>query len=202
MQETAHHTIRCKKDKFIQAMDKQLIALIKKEYPALSDIDNLYISELFSRIRNNPNARTILIEARRRTLAPLDFSLAKQALCNFQLPEGWGDFLLDLAKPLIEGIPLDMIYVSTANPWLITLVKMVIIHGLFIKKGRKEEENAIITRSDSIEIARDEAYAESLAVNAQELLNILKLMPTLRDGRTRLFRRMLSCIEEILETPY
>lgn len=174
-------------------MDTQLLSLIKREYPALSDIENVYISDLFSRIRNNPNARTIFIEARRRT--PMDLSLAKEALRNFQLPEGWGDFLLDLAKPLIEGIPLEMI---TADPWLITLVKMVLIHGLFIKKGRKEDENAIITRSDSIEIARDEAYAESLAVNAQELLDVLALMPKLRNGETRLFQRMVSCIEQII----
>lgn len=179
-------------------MDVRLISLIKREYPALSDIDNLYISDLFYRIHNNPNARALFIEAR-RTPMPLDLSLAKETLRNFQLPEGWGELLLDLAKPLIEGIPLEMI---TPNPWLITLVKLVLIHGLFIKKGRRENENAIITRSDSIEIARDEAYAESLTVNAQELLDVLALMPKLRNGGTRLFKRMLSCIETILDTPY
>ena len=180
-------------------MEKKLIALIQKEYPALSDVENF--SSLFAHIHNDPNARTILIEGRRRTPLDFDFDLARP-LGNFQLPKGWGDFLIDLTKPLIEGMPLDMISVYTSDPLLITLVKMVIIHSLFVKKGRKEEGDMVITRSDSIEIARDEAYAESLAVNAQELLNILKLMPTLRDGRTRLFRRMLSCIEEILETPY
>lgn len=68
---------------------------------------------------------------------------------------------------------------------------MIIVHSLFIKKGRKTED-AIMTRSDTAEIARDEAYAESLALSAQEFLNILKLMPT------RLFQRMLTCIEDIL----
>jgi hypothetical protein len=130
-------------------------------------------------------------------------SLAKEALRNFQLPKGWGDLLLDLAKPLIEGIPLRVIDFSTFafDPCLLLLVKIILLHGLFVKKGTKEE-NAIITRGDSIEITRDEAYSESLAVSAQELLDVLKLMPTLRNGGTRLFRRMLSCIDNILETPY
>lgn len=52
-------------EKFISSMDRQLIALIKKEYPALSDIDNLYISVMFSRIRNNPNARLCAVRTGR-----------------------------------------------------------------------------------------------------------------------------------------
>ena len=86
-------------------MEKQLISSMKRKYPSLSDIEDVYICDFFSRIRNESNARTIFIEARRRTLAPMpmDLSSAKEALRNFQLPEGWGDLLLDLAKPLIEG---------------------------------------------------------------------------------------------------
>lgn len=80
------------------------------------------------------------------------------------------------------------------DPFLILLVKMILFHALFVEKEQKE--NA------SIELTRDEAYAESLAGTAQELLDVLKFMPILRNGGTRLFRRMLSCIEELLETPY
>lgn len=175
-------------------MDRQLISFIKKKYPSISHIDDLYISDLFSRIRNDSNARRILIEARQSTLAPMNLDLARQALRNFKLPEGWGDLLLSLTNPLIEQIPgFDF---STLDPSLSLLLKMIIFHALFVNKEGNGRENA------SSELTRDEAYAESLAGTAQELLDVLRLMPSLRNGGTRLFQRMLSCINNLLETPY
>lgn len=40
----------------------------------------------------------------RHTLAPVNLHSAM--LRNFQLPEGWGNFLVDLARPLVEELPI------------------------------------------------------------------------------------------------
>lgn len=59
---------------------------------------------LFWDIRENPNNKRILPKSKHslEQLAPPSYM---EALDRWQLPEGWGDFLLSLTNPLIEGIP-------------------------------------------------------------------------------------------------
>ncbi len=122
-----------------------------------------------------------------------------------ELPEGWGDLLLSLTNPLIEGIPLGMtsamIYNYTTHPSLVLLLKLLVAYTIFAKRSRKDDaENAIITRGDSIEMEKIDAYFWSKTSNAQELWDVLKLMPRLRNGGTRLLPRLISGMKQILDT--
>ncbi len=182
---------------------EKTFTLIKREYPFFSKMENSEILDLIGQVNTLPNARSIFIDMR-HTLAPVNLPLAQEMLRNFQLPEGWGNLLVDLSKPLLENIPTAATFTcSLLDPSLIALIQTILVHSLLLKKGKKAED-AVLTRGDSIEIARDEAYAESLALNAQDLLSIFQLMPKLRlrSRGTCLFSRMLDCIKGILETPY
>lgn len=175
-------------------MDKQLVSVIKQKYPSISGTDDLHIYYLFSKIQDNSDARRVLLETKQNVLAPMDLNLARQTLRELELPEGWGNFLLSLTNPLIEKIPLGEFDFSTVDPFLDLLLKMIIFHALFVNKEGNRQENG--------ELTRDEAFADSLAGTAQELLDVLKLMPKLRNGGIRLFQRMLSCINKLMETTY
>lgn len=174
---------------------------VKRKYPALSDIKDIYLSDVVSRIQGNENARTILVESRRIS-TPINFTSINQALLDhFQLPEGWGDLLVDLTKPLVEGISSEMTSAMLHNiiytdPMLILLVKLILLHALFAQ-GKHE----IRTRSEALREAKDDAFCDSLASSAQELLDVLTIIPKLRGGGTRLLERMLHCINALLNTP-
>lgn len=68
-----------------------------------------------------------------------------------------------------------LITAYTSDPYLTLLLKLVLIHAIFTKSGKKGLEDSIITRGDYAMITKDDAHLGALASNAQELL--LHVMP-------------------------
>ena len=73
------------------------------------------------------------------------------------------------------GMSSTLITAYTSDPYLTLLLKLVLIHAIFTKSGKKGPEDSIITRGDYAMITKDDAHLGALASNAQELL--LHVMP-------------------------
>ena len=90
-----------------------------------------------------------------------------------------GDLLVSLTTPLVEGIPSGMtaetIEAAIQSSPLMLLVRVILIYAA------SEKEPSICP----------------MVFDAQELLDVLKLMPKLRNGGHRLFPRMLDCIQRL-----
>ena len=93
-----------------------------------------------------------------------------------------------------------MISQFASDPALVLLLKLLVAYTTFVTRGKKDTENAIITRGDSSEMLADDAYFGSITLQAQELFDLLKVMPKLRNGGTRLLPRMVACIDKIVNS--
>lgn len=104
---------------------EKALTLTKTGYPALKDINDHQLRSLLQEIRDNPDKKRGLLESK-YSLKQLEPSSYMEAINQWQLPEGWGDFLLSLTNPIIEGIP-SVLYDSCClyKPYLILLLKLV-----------------------------------------------------------------------------
>lgn len=95
-------------------------------------------------------------------------------------------------------MPVELLLDHIADPYLGLVLKLVIIYSIFSQRGRKDPETSIMTRSDTFNMADTDDYLVTLALKAEEVLNILEVMPKLRNGGTRLFPRLLDCISTLV----
>lgn len=122
-----------------------------------------------------------------------------------RIPYGWGTLLRFLTSPLLEGIsspeslPLTVLIGYTQDPTLLLLLKFIVTYSIMAKAGRKDPEDEIITRSEAQAQVKEKSALWTIGENAQELLDLLKLMPKLRNGGARLLPRLVACIDKILE---
>lgn len=133
----------------------------------------------------------------------LDESRFGLDLTTLDLPEGWGDFLLSITNPLVEGIPLGMtsalISQFASDPALLLLLKLLVAYTMFVTRGKKDTENAIITRGDSSEMLADDAYFGSITLQAQEksFSTFSKLCLSLGTGEPGSFREWLLVLTRL-----
>lgn len=122
-----------------------------------------------------------------------------------RIPYGWGTLLRFLTGPLLEGIgspgslPLTVLIDYTPDPTLLLLLKCIVTYSIMAKSGRKDPEDEIITRSEAQHAVKEGNALWVIGENAQEMLDLLRLMPKLRNGRARLLPRLVTCIDKILE---
>lgn len=62
-----------------------------------------------------------------------------------------------------------MISQFASDPALVLLLKLLVAYTTFVTRGKKDTENAIITRGDSSEMLADDAYFGSITLQAQEV---------------------------------
>lgn len=60
------------------------------------------------------------------------------------------------------------------------LLKLVLIYAIYSGNGQED------------------AHLGAIAGSAQELLDVLKILPKLRNGGPRCFQRLINCIEQML----
>ena len=122
-----------------------------------------------------------------------------------RIPYGWGTLLRFLTSPLLEGIsspeslPLTVLIEYTQDPTLLLLLKFLVTYSIMAKAGRKDPEDEILTRSEAQHTVKESNALWAIGENAQEILDLLKLMPKLRNGGARLLPRLVACIDKILE---
>lgn len=131
-------------------MNNQLCTLLRQEYSALRGLNDDQLNLLADRAKNNSQAIKNRLIQHKHSLEPVDSTKVDSALTTLELPEGWGDFLLSITNPLIEGIPLGMtsalISQFASDPALVLLLKLLVAYTTFVTRGKKDTENAIITR--------------------------------------------------------
>lgn len=156
----------------------------KRKYPAIADVPDIRLLSLRDAIQGNPDRKRVLLESKHSEVAP-SRETYMEALDQWQLPEGWGDLMLSLTNPLIEGIPLGisstMLATYAGDPYLTQLLKLVLIYALF-------------TESDN---ERDATHVGAM-MRAQDLNDLLTWMPRLRHGGTRFLQRLVRCIKSII----
>ena len=129
----------------------------------------------------------------------------KSFLAMGRIPYEWGTLVRFLTSPLLEGIsspeslPLTVLIAYTQVPTLLLLLKIIVTYSTMAKAGRKDPEDEIITRSEAQAQVKESSALCTIGENAQELLDLLKLLPTLRNGGARLLPRLVACIDKILE---
>lgn len=89
-------------------MNNQLCTLLRQEYSALRGLNDDQLNLLADRAKNQSQAIKNRLIQHKHSLEPVDSTKVDSALTTLELPEGWGDFLLSITNPLIEGIPLDL----------------------------------------------------------------------------------------------
>lgn len=148
-------------------------ACINRHLPAISDMNDQELQFVVS--RTLVQERTIL-ENR-----PWEDSLSENLTLGnlgLELPDGWGDFLDFLALPLITGIQSGAM---TPEMLEITTSPLLLLLRLLLLNSASEADEAI----------------RPIGFVAQELFDILRLMPKLRNGGPRLLQRMQSCIHAL-----
>lgn len=157
------------------------LALIGKRLPAISDLTER--EALFAAYRaSRPQPRTI-IEKRNTDTAMVnwDWESLSETLGYLELPEGWGNILVYLTNPLILGIqsgmmPPEILDIGIQSSPLMLLIRVLLIHAI----SEEKEASRLIDET------------------AQELFDILKLIPKLRNGGPRLLPRMFNCIHKLM----
>ena len=174
-------------------------ALVKQKYSILRDVTDGQLFTLVPRVQQD--GLHILRTQKRRSESVAIDSLTS-ALDSFELPRGWADFLSTLTQPLLDGlsqgVPVELLVNHIADPYLGLVLKLVFIYSIFSKRGEKDSETSIMTRNDTFNMVDTDDYLVTLALKAEEVLNILEIMPKLRNGGTRLFPRLLDCISTLV----
>ena len=160
---------------------------VKRKYPAIADVPDIQLLNLHDDIQGNPDRKRVLLESKHSESAELAPSRETymEALDQWQLPEGWGDFLLSLTNPLIEGIPQGisstMLATYAGDPYLTQLLRLVLIYALFTESDNEREGTHL-----------------GAMMRAQDLNDLLTWTPRLRNGGTRFLQRLVRCIENIV----
>ncbi|KAH6554709.1 hypothetical protein KP509_1Z297700 [Ceratopteris richardii] len=157
------------------------LKVIKSHLPAIKEMDDLELNFVVSRTtRVHPAERTILDF--RKASGTIDFQKLEEKLrlghFGLELPEGWGDFLFHLALPLMTGLGAGAM---TPEMLEITTKPLLLLLRVLILNSASEADDSI----------------RPFAFRAQELYNILELMPKLRHGGQRLFSRMIGRIHTL-----
>lgn len=152
-------------------------ACINRHLPAISDMNDQELQFVVSRAL--AQERTIL---ENRKAVGIDFNSLSENLTlgnlGLELPDGWGDLLDFLALPLITGIQSGAM---TPEMLEITTSPLLLLLRLLLLNSVSEADEAI----------------RPIGFVAQELFDILRLMPRLRNGGPRLLQRMQSCIHAL-----
>lgn len=157
------------------------LAIIKRSYPPLNDIDDQSLTCILGKMTSDPQRSKKLLLQDKFSVTPEGYD-SRAVLEAFQLPEGWGHLLRSFTDRVIDGIsggmPLTAILEITGDPHLTLLLQIVKIYALFL-----EEENANLG---------------TLMSKAQELSNLFRLLAKLRYGETRLHQRIIDCVNQLL----
>lgn len=195
------------KSNLLSMSSMEQLAIIKKSYPGfnVSEVDDHYLLSIMRNLTTDPQKSKQFLLQKKFSETPEDCQAALEA---FRLPEGWGNSLRYFTDQVIDGISEGMSVTEITNiaivgdttflvlPNLTLLLQIIRIYAFFLEGGTGL--GSMITREGARRIAAENEHLGALMSNAQELLDLLKFCDKLRYGGTRLQKRIIDCVDQLL----
>ncbi len=181
------------------------LAILRKSYPGfnVSKVEDHDFLSIMRNLTTDPQNSKHLLLQRKLSETPDDCRAALEA---FRLPEGWGNSLRYFTDQVIDGISEGMSFNEITNiaiagdvlvlPNLTLLLQIIRIYAFFLEGGTGA--GSMITREGARRIAAENEHLGAIMSNAQELLDLLTFCEKLRDGGTRLQKRIINCVDQLL----